>query len=91
MTPARLLLAAVLLLGLALYLANIQTLGAGNIYYSAALKSMLQSGRDFFFLSAEPGGSVSVDKPPLGLWIQAVFAYMFGLDGPLVLGHGFVV
>jgi 4-amino-4-deoxy-L-arabinose transferase-like glycosyltransferase len=80
-TPARLLLVAILLLGLILYTLNIGASGMGNIYYSAAVKSMLHSWHNFFFLAAEPGGSVSVDKPPLGLWIQAGFASLLGLNG----------
>ncbi len=79
-TPARLLLGAILLLGLGLYLVNIDKPWAGNLYYQAALRSMLQSGRNFFFLAAEPGGSVSVDKPPLGLWIQTGFVSLLGMN-----------
>ena len=29
--------------------------------------------------AGETTGSVSVDKPPLGLWIQAAFAFMLAL------------
>ena len=46
--------------------------GYGNTYYAAAVKSMLTSWHNFFFVSFDAGGFVSVDKPPLGLWIQAV-------------------
>ena len=42
---------------------------------------MLQSWHNFFFVAAEPGGSLTVDKPPLGLWIEAVFAFFFGVSG----------
>jgi 4-amino-4-deoxy-L-arabinose transferase-like glycosyltransferase len=42
---------------------------------------MLQSWHNFFFVAAEPGGSVSVDKPPFGLWLQAISAYFLGIDG----------
>ncbi len=66
---------------LALHLYDIQTLGDANAYYTAAVKSMLQSWNNFFFVAAEPGGSVTVDKPPLGLWIEAVFAYFLGVSG----------
>ncbi|HNB52430.1 MAG TPA: glycosyltransferase family 39 protein, partial [Anaerolineales bacterium] len=48
---------------------------------TAAVKSMLQSGHNFFFVAAEPGGSVTVDKPPLGLWIEAAFAFVLGVSG----------
>jgi 4-amino-4-deoxy-L-arabinose transferase-like glycosyltransferase len=42
---------------------------------------MLKSWSNFFLAAAEPGGSVTVDKPPLGLWIEAVFAYFLGVSG----------
>ena len=41
-----------------------------NQYYSAAVRSMLGSLHNFFFVSSDPGGLITVDKPPLGLWLQ---------------------
>jgi 4-amino-4-deoxy-L-arabinose transferase-like glycosyltransferase len=38
---------------------------------------MLTSFHNFFFVSFDGGEFVSVDKPPLGLWIQAVSAMIF--------------
>src|SRR5271156_4845716 len=55
-----------------------------NAYYSAAVKSMLGSLHNFFFVSSDPGGLITVDKPPLGLWLQAVSAAVFGFH-PLSL------
>jgi 4-amino-4-deoxy-L-arabinose transferase-like glycosyltransferase len=55
--------------------------GVGNDYYAATVKSMLTSWHNFFFVSYEPGGSVSVDKPPLGFWLEAASAKVFGLNG----------
>jgi 4-amino-4-deoxy-L-arabinose transferase-like glycosyltransferase len=40
--------------------------GYANVYYSAAVKSMLRSWHNFFFVSADPNGLITVDKPPLG-------------------------
>src|SRR5262249_31337008 len=37
--------------------------GYANTYYSAAVRSMLRSWHNFFFVSFDPGGLVSVDKP----------------------------
>jgi 4-amino-4-deoxy-L-arabinose transferase-like glycosyltransferase len=54
--------------------------GFGNVYYAAAVKSMLMSWHNFFFASFDPAGFVSVDKPPLGLWVQAGSARIFGLN-----------
>src|ERR1019366_6201584 len=39
---------------------------------------------NFFFVSSDPGGLVSLDKPPLGLWLQTVSAAIFGFH-PLSL------
>jgi 4-amino-4-deoxy-L-arabinose transferase-like glycosyltransferase len=61
--------------------ANLNAVGLANHYYAAAVTSMLQSWHNFFFVAAEPGGSVSVDKPPLGLWIQAISAHFLGVSG----------
>ncbi len=55
--------------------------GYANTYYAAAVKSMLMNFNNFFFVSFDPGGFVSVDKPPLGLWIQALSATIFGFQG----------
>ena len=58
--------------------------GYANVYYSAGVKSMLQSWHDFFYLSADPAGLISIDKPPLGVWLQAASAEVFGFT-PLSL------
>jgi 4-amino-4-deoxy-L-arabinose transferase-like glycosyltransferase len=54
------------------------SVGWGNAYYSAAVRSMMQSWHNFVFASFEPGGFVSVDKPPLSLWVQTISARIFG-------------
>ncbi len=74
-------LTVIVILAAILRFANLDAIGLANHYYTAAVTSMLQSWRNFFFVAAEPGGSVSVDKPPLGLWIQAISAYFLGVSG----------
>ncbi len=59
---------------------NLTSLGYANHYYAAAVLSMTQSWHNFFFLAAEPGGAVSLDKPPLGPWLQAASASIFGIN-----------
>src|SRR3954467_11791982 len=76
----KLALAAVLLLSAFLNLFRLTSAGYGNAYYAAAVKNMLVSWRNFFFVSFD-AGFVSVDKPPLGLWIQAASAKLFGFNG----------
>ena len=58
--------------------------GYANIFYSAGVRSMVRSWHNFFFVSFDPGGLVSVDKPPLALWVQALSAKVFGFS-PLSL------
>ena len=59
----------------------ISNYGYGNEYYAAAILSMTKSFKNFFFVSFDPSGMVSVDKPPLGLWIQAISVLIFGYKG----------
>jgi 4-amino-4-deoxy-L-arabinose transferase-like glycosyltransferase len=58
--------------------------GYANVYYSAGVRSMLSSLHDFLFVSFDPGGLMSIDKPPLGLWMQVASAKLFGFS-PLSL------
>jgi 4-amino-4-deoxy-L-arabinose transferase-like glycosyltransferase len=74
-------LAVIVGLAAILRFANLNAIGYANHYYTAAIKSMLQSWHNFFFVAAEPGASVSVDKPPVGFWIQAISAYFLGVNG----------
>ena len=37
-----------------------------NLYYAAAVRSMLDAWHNFVFASFDPGGSLTIDKPPLG-------------------------
>jgi len=52
-----------------------------NSYYTAAVASMLQSWHNFFYASFDPGGFVTVDKPPVAFWLQTLSASIFGLHG----------
>src|SRR5258708_6334762 len=72
---------AILLLAAGLLFYNLNALGYANHYYTAGVASMLQSWHNFFFVAAEPGASVSIDKPPVGLWLQAISAYFLGVNG----------
>ncbi|KAB8143070.1 glycosyltransferase family 39 protein [Chloroflexia bacterium SDU3-3] len=74
-------LLGIVALAAALRFGNSGAIGQANTYYTAAVEAMLQSWHNFFFVSAEPGGSVSVDKPPVGLWLQAISAYFLGVNG----------
>jgi 4-amino-4-deoxy-L-arabinose transferase-like glycosyltransferase len=75
------LLVLILALGAFLRFYNLGANDVGNQYYAATVKSMLTSWHNFFYASFEPGGSVSVDKPPLGFWVQCLSAYFLGVTG----------
>lgn len=60
---------------------RLQQNGYGNLYYAAAVKSMLVNWHTFFFVSFDPGGFIAVDKPPVGLWLQTLSAKLFGFCG----------
>jgi 4-amino-4-deoxy-L-arabinose transferase-like glycosyltransferase len=49
-------------------------------FYDAAVRSMTLSWHNFFFGVFEPGGSVSIDKPPIDLWLQVVSVKLFGFS-----------
>lgn len=78
-------LAFILLFSFGLNFLAISYNGYGNEYYAAAVRSMTMNLRNFFFISFDPSGLVSIDKPPLGLWIQAIFALLFGYHGWAIL------
>ena len=46
---------------------------------------MTMSLKNFFFVSFDPAGFVTIDKPPLGFWIQAISAKIFGFSGWSIL------
>jgi 4-amino-4-deoxy-L-arabinose transferase-like glycosyltransferase len=47
-------------------------------FYGGAARSMSMSWHDFIFGAADPWGTVSVDKLPGALWIQALSLRIFG-------------
>src|SRR3954464_8625494 len=80
----RVLLGVILALSAFLNLYRLTSEGYGNIYYAAAVKNMLDSWRNFFFVSYD-AGFVSVDKPPVAFWVQAASAELFGFHGWSIL------
>jgi 4-amino-4-deoxy-L-arabinose transferase-like glycosyltransferase len=59
--------------------------GWANEYYSAAVRSMASSWHAFLYGSFDPSGVMTVDKPPLALWVQALSVRVFGFHGLSVL------
>ncbi|MDW6065589.1 hypothetical protein SAZ11_57135 [Streptomyces sp. FXJ1.4098] len=74
-------LGAILLLAAVLYGWALGSLGWGNSYYAAAVKSMGRDWTNFLFGAFDPAGVVTVDKPPAALWPQVISTKIFGLHG----------
>lgn len=68
-----------------LYLWSLSRNGWANTYYSAAVRSMSTSWHDFIYGSFDSAGVMTVDKPPLALWVQALSVRMFGFDSLAIL------
>ena len=54
--------------------------GLSNLYYTAAVRSMTLSWKNFVFGAFDPGGWITTDKPPLALWFGALSVRAFGLS-----------
>src|SRR5579863_8365725 len=54
-------------------------------YYPPAVRSMMDNWHNFFFASYDPGGFVTVDKPPVGFWFQVLSAKIFGFTPVSIL------
>jgi 4-amino-4-deoxy-L-arabinose transferase-like glycosyltransferase len=50
-----------------------------EIYYAAAVRSMSMSLHNFFFAAFDPSATITVDKLPGALWLQAIFMRVFGV------------
>jgi 4-amino-4-deoxy-L-arabinose transferase-like glycosyltransferase len=71
-------LLALFVLAAALNLWALSRNGYANEYYSAAVRSMSTSWHAFLYGSFDQGGVMTVDKPPLALWVQALSVRVFG-------------
>ncbi|HEU5194114.1 MAG TPA: glycosyltransferase family 39 protein, partial [Methylomirabilota bacterium] len=76
---------AVLAMAAALRLWRLDRNGFGNEYYTAGVRSMSQSWHNFLYNSFDPAGFISVDKPPVALWIQVASVKLFGFHAMSVL------
>jgi 4-amino-4-deoxy-L-arabinose transferase-like glycosyltransferase len=78
-------LGALLLLAGVLNLWALDRNGWANQYYSAAVRSMSTSWHNFLYDSFDPSGLMTVDKPPLALWVQSLSARVFGFHSWSIL------
>jgi 4-amino-4-deoxy-L-arabinose transferase-like glycosyltransferase len=73
-------LLVLLLLAAVLDLWALDRNGWANDYYSAAVRSMSTSWHAFLYNSFDPAGVMTVDKPPLALWVEALSVRVFGFS-----------
>ncbi len=73
----RLALAGITLISVFMNFFQLGQNGFGS-YYPAAVRSMMDNWHTFFFASYDPGGFVTIDKPPVGFWLQVASAKLFG-------------
>jgi len=57
----------------------------GRQYYAAGVRSMLGSWHNFIFNAFDPAGFVSIDKPPVAIWLQVASAKLFGFGAHSIL------
>ncbi|OZC90252.1 glycosyl transferase [Rhodococcus sp. 06-418-1B] len=72
---------AVLLVGTAVaYIWGLGASGWANSFYSAAVQAGSVSWKAFFFGSSDAANSITVDKPPMSLWLMSLSVRVFGLS-----------
>ena len=88
LSPDRVALALIVVLAGFLELFALDREGFSNLYYAAAVRSMLAGPSTFFFGAFDPGGFITLDKPPLGFWLEVLSARIFGYSGVSLLLPG---
>ncbi len=81
-TPA---LIALLVGTAAFYLWNLAASGYASTFYSAAAQAGSQNWEAFLFGSADAGNTMTVDKPPVFLWLMSLSVRIFGLSSWSIL------
>ena len=69
----------------ALYLWDLGASGWANGFYSAAVQAGAKSWKAFFFGSFDSSSFITVDKPPVSLWIMELSARVFGVNSWSIL------
>ena len=60
--------------------------GLGNLFYASTVRSMGRSWHHFWFAAYDPAATITVDKPPVALWVQVAATRLFGFDGWSLIG-----
>src|SRR5450830_391385 len=56
-------------------------LSLGNLFYASSVRSMGMSWHNFWYAAFDPAGTLTVDKPPLALWLQVLSTKIDVFDG----------
>lgn len=73
-------LAVLLTATAAMFLWGLDRNGWANPYYSAAAQAGSQDWKAFLYGSLDAGNLITVDKPPLSIWIMSLSVRLFGLN-----------
>jgi len=84
LTWHRLALGAITLISVFMNFYRLGQNGFGT-FYPAAVRSMMDTWHNFFFASYDPGGFVTIDKPPVGFWFEVLSAKIFGFNSVSIL------
>jgi 4-amino-4-deoxy-L-arabinose transferase-like glycosyltransferase len=68
-----------------LYIWGLGSSGWANSFYSAAVQAGTKSWKAFFFGSSDASNFITVDKPPMSLWVMEISARIFGVNAWSIL------
>jgi len=83
--PERLVCVAIMAVAFGLNAWALSHNGLGNTFYTAGSRAMSESWKNFFFNAFDPGGFITVDKPPVAMWFEALSVRIFGFSSWSVL------
>ena len=67
------------------FIAGLSRSGYAYTYYSAATQSASKSWKAFFYASFDSANFMTVDKPPVAIWISSIFTRVFGFSSFWIL------
>jgi 4-amino-4-deoxy-L-arabinose transferase-like glycosyltransferase len=68
-----------------LYLWNLAVSGWANEFYAAAAQAGSKSWTAFLYAASDAAASITVDKPPVSIWVMALSVRLFGLSSWSIL------
>ncbi len=76
---------ALLIVTAVLYLVGLNSSEWANSFYSAAVQAGSQSWWAFLWGASDMAASITVDKPPMSIWVMALSVRLFGLSSWSIL------